>query len=79
MLGKSLRDRIGKVILEAFERSYWESRHESSDPSEHLNYDPDVCWRAADSVVAVIVEALTGQRSTPKKNGGISVDSQRLF
>jgi hypothetical protein len=79
MTEESLRQKIGREILQAFEQAYWQSRYKSDNPEEHLNYDPDVCWQAADRVVAALVTSLSGQRCRVKKSGGMELDSARLF
>lgn len=77
---KSLRYYIGSAILQAFEESYWRSRHTSDNPDDHLNYDPDVCWEAADRVVALLVENLTGRKCEARPGGGgIAISKYVIF
>lgn len=47
----NLRTQIGKAIIKAYDE----------DPNVAGDYDPDLCYRAADEVIAVLMSRLTGQ------------------
>lgn len=55
----ALKEAIGRAMMRRFEYAYTEFDE---------NYNPDTAWDAVDEVIAVLVEELTGQTASVKRN-----------